>query len=251
MNRVLLGLSLSGLGLSAAAANELSPLTPKDLSVASMFLQADWVVKSVMIGLALCSLVTWSVFFAKGIEFRRKSRWIARLTARLGDQPTLAAAHAVQDSTTGLGRAMTAAALEEIGVDRAAEASAVKERIQARLGLIEQAEARASTTGLGVLATIGSVSPFVGLFGTVWGIMNSFIGISKAQTTNLAVVAPGIAEALLATAIGLVAAIPAVVVYNHFTRKLQGQKAQIGQAAGRILILAARDVDRGDWRKAA
>ena len=92
----------------------------------------------------------------------------------------------------------------------------VKERASSRFTEITRAETHAVRTGMGVLATIGATAPFVGLFGTVWGIMNSFIGISKAQTTNFAVVAPGIAEALLATAIGLVAAIPAVVIYNHF-----------------------------------
>ena len=85
---------------------------------------------------------------------------------------------------------------------------------------------------MGILATIGATSPFVGLFGTVWGIMNSFIGISKAQTTNLAVVAPGIAEALLATAIGLVAAIPAVIIYNHFARGTKGYLDLVGRAIG-------------------
>ena len=87
--------------------------------------------------------------------------------------------------------------------------------------------------GTGLLATIGSTAPFVGLFGTVWGIMNSFIGISKAQTTNLAVVAPGIAEALLATAIGLFAAIPAVIIYNQFARWIGGYKGLLGDAVGR------------------
>ena len=98
--------------------------------------------------------------------------------------------------------------------------------------------------GMGVLATIGATAPFVGLFGTVWGIMNSFIGISKAQTTNLAVVAPGIAEALLATAIGLVAAIPAVIIYNHFARVAKGYLELVGRAAGAAGRLLSRDLDR-------
>jgi biopolymer transport protein ExbB len=100
--------------------------------------------------------------------------------------------------------------------------------------------------GTGVLATIGATAPFVGLFGTVWGIMNSFIGISKAQTTNLAVVAPGIAEALLATAIGLFAAIPAVVIYNQFTRSIGRYRALVGDASAEVLRLVSRDLDRGD-----
>ena len=101
----------------------------------------------------------------------------------------------------------------------------IKERIASRLERIEAAAARRITRGTGVLATIGATAPFVGLFGTVWGIMNSFIGISKSQTTNLAVVAPGIAEALLATALGLAAAIPAVVIYNMFSRSIAAYRA--------------------------
>jgi biopolymer transport protein ExbB len=98
--------------------------------------------------------------------------------------------------------------------------------------------------GTGVLATIGATAPFVGLFGTVWGIMNSFIGISKSHTTNLAVVAPGIAEALLATAFGLAAAIPAVVIYNVFARSIAGYRAGLGDAAAEVLRLVSRDLER-------
>jgi biopolymer transport protein ExbB len=97
---------------------------------------------------------------------------------------------------------------------------------------------------MGVLATIGSTAPFVGLFGTVWGIMNSFINISKSQTTNLAVVAPGIAEALLATAIGLVAAIPAVIIYNHFARGTRTYLELVSRASGAAARLLSRDLDR-------
>jgi len=95
-----------------------------------------------------------------------------------------------------------------------------------------------------VLATIGATAPFVGLFGTVWGIMNSFIGISKSHTTNLAVVAPGIAEALLATAFGLAAAIPAVVIYNVFARSIAGYRATLGDSAAEVLRLVSRDLER-------
>jgi biopolymer transport protein ExbB len=98
--------------------------------------------------------------------------------------------------------------------------------------------------GMAILATIGATSPFVGLFGTVWGIMNSFIGISKAQATNLAVVAPGIAEALLATAIGLIAAIPAVLIYNHFSRATKSYLEFVGRGSGAIGRLLSRDLDR-------
>ena len=97
--------------------------------------------------------------------------------------------------------------------------------------------------GNGYLATIGAISPFVGLFGTVWGIMNSFIGIAHSQTTNLAVVAPGIAEALLATAIGLIAAIPAVVIYNIFARMINNYRGQVGDVAAQSALLLGRDLD--------
>ena len=100
------------------------------------------------------------------------------------------------------------------------------------------------TRGTHLLATIGATAPFVGLFGTVWGIMNAFIGISKSHTTNLAVVAPGIAEALLATAIGLVAAIPAVIIYNLFARSIAGYRALISDASGAILRHVSRDLER-------
>ena len=122
-----------------------------------------------------------------------------------------------------------------------------------QLKRLEAAAGRAMTRGTGLLATIGATAPFVGLFGTVWGIMNSFIGISKAQTTNLAVVAPGIAEALLATALGLVAAIPAVVIYNVFARSIAGYRLQLGDASAAILRLLSRELDGGGLalRKAA
>ena len=103
---------------------------------------------------------------------------------------------------------------------------------------------RKISRGTGVLATIGSTAPFVGLFGTVWGIMNSFIGISNAHTTNLAVVAPGIAQALLATALGLVAAIPAVMIYNVLARQTAHYRALLGDASAQVMRLVSRDLDR-------
>ncbi|HVJ34281.1 MAG TPA: tonB-system energizer ExbB, partial [Dongiaceae bacterium] len=120
----------------------------------------------------------------------------------------------------------------------------IKERIASRLDRLVARLGRGMNRGTGVLATIGSTAPFVGLFGTVWGIMNSFIGISKAHTTNLAVVAPGIAEALLATAIGLVAAIPAVVVYNLLARGIAANKAVVADMSAAVLRLASRDLDQ-------
>ena len=123
-----------------------------------------------------------------------------------------------------------------------------KERIALRLERVEAAMSRRIARGTGVLATIGATAPFVGLFGTVWGIMNAFIGISEAKTTNLAVVAPGIAEALLATALGLVAAIPAVVIYNHLGRSIGAYRALLGDASTQVMLLISREGDRRGFR---
>ena len=120
----------------------------------------------------------------------------------------------------------------------------IKERVGSRLQRIELAHARQLRGGTGLLATIGATAPFVGLFGTVWGIMNSFVGIAQANTTNLAVVAPGIAEALLATALGLVAAIPAVVIYNHLSRQLAALRGDSGDLSACVQQLVSRDLDR-------
>ena len=105
--------------------------------------------------------------------------------------------------------------------------------------------------GTGLLATIGSTAPFIGLFGTVWGIMNAFVGISESQTTNLAVVAPGIAEALLATATGLVAAIPAVVVYNHLARRTAAYRAEMTDLSEGLVRTLSRDIETGRLDAAA
>jgi biopolymer transport protein ExbB len=115
-----------------------------------------------------------------------------------------------------------------------------KERVALRLERVEAAMTRRVSRGTGILGTIGATAPFVGLFGTVWGIMNAFIGISEAHTTNLAVVAPGIAEALLTTAVGLVAAIPAVVIYNHLARVIGGYRAELGDASAQLLLMISR-----------
>jgi biopolymer transport protein ExbB len=124
------------------------------------------------------------------------------------------------------------------------EQDSIKERVASRLERIEASYGRRILRGTGVLATIGATAPFVGLFGTVWGIMNSFIGISKSHTTNLAVVAPGIAEALLATAFGLAAAIPAVVIYNMFARSIAGYRTLLGDATAEAFRLVSRDLGR-------
>jgi biopolymer transport protein ExbB len=136
------------------------------------------------------------------------------------------------------------AAAQEIRLSANLRAEGLKERIAWQLERIELAVSRKISRGTGVLATIGSTAPFVGLFGTVWGIMNSFIGISNSHTTNLAVVAPGIAQALLATALGLVAAIPAVMIYNVLARQTTHYRALLGDASAQVMRLVSRDLDR-------
>jgi len=219
---------------------------PRDLSPWSMFSSADIVVKTVMIGLAFASVVTWTVWLAKSVELLFARRRVRTALDAIGEERSLAAAAARLGSRRGIVASYMAAAEQELRLSSDITArDGIKERVASRLARLEAAAARDMNKGTGVLATIGSTAPFVGLFGTVWGIMNSFIGISKAQTTNLAVVAPGIAEALLATAIGLFAAIPAVIVYNQFARWIGGYRGLLGDAAAEVLRLVSRDLDRG------
>jgi biopolymer transport protein ExbB len=218
---------------------------PHDLSPWSMFLSADIIVKAVMLGLAFASLVTWTIFIAKMIELSLVQGKLRRSLKTIAESRSLAEAQFALGSKTGVLSAFLAAAMREARLSAGISSdSGIKERAATSFAEISRAEARRIRLGMGLLATIGATSPFVGLFGTVWGIMNSFIGISKAQTTNLAVVAPGIAEALLATAIGLVAAIPAVIIYNHFARVTKTYLEQVSRASGAAARLLSRDLDR-------
>jgi biopolymer transport protein ExbB len=193
-----------------------------------------------MIGLAIASFVTWTVWLAKTLElFAAKRRLRSDLRA-FSERHT----EALPRRKSIMGRFVDAAAAELRLSDGAIEKDGLKERVALSFERIEKAAARRIMRGTGVLATIGATAPFVGLFGTVWGIMNSFIGISKSQTTNLAVVAPGIAEALLATALGLAAAIPAVIIYNVFSRQIAGYRDLVGDASAEILRWVSRDLDR-------
>jgi len=217
----------------------------RELSPWSMFLSADVLVKAVMIGLAFASLVTWTIFIAKMIELAVAQRKLTSALGEIADSRSLAEAQFALGAKTGVLSAFLAAAMREARLSAGISSdSGIKERAASSFAEISRAEARRIRLGMGLLATIGATSPFVGLFGTVWGIMNSFIGISKAQTTNLAVVAPGIAEALLATAIGLVAAIPAVIIYNHFARVTKTYLELVGRASGAAARLLSRDLDR-------
>ncbi len=226
-----------GKALKSTGLHELSPW--------SMFLSADILVKAVMIGLAFASLMTWTIFIAKMIELSVVQRKLRGALKKIGDARSLAEAQFALGAKDSVLSSLLAAAMREGRLSAGISSDAgIKERAASSFAEIVRAEARRIRLGMGVLATIGATSPFVGLFGTVWGIMNSFIGISKSQTTNLAVVAPGIAEALLATAFGLAAAIPAVIIYNHFSRVTKGYLELIGRASGAAARLLSRDLDR-------
>src|SRR5260370_22314630 len=173
----------------------------RELSPWSMFLSADVLVKAVMIGLAFASLVTWTIFIAKMIELSVIQGRLRAALDKISDARSLAEAQFVLGAKDGVLSSLLSAAMREARLSAGISSDGgIKERAASSFAEIVRAEARRVRLGMGLLATIGATSPFVGLFGTVWGIMNSFIGISKSQTTNLSVVAPGIAEALLATA---------------------------------------------------
>jgi biopolymer transport protein ExbB len=217
-----------------------NPLLPRNLSPWGMFLNADIVVKAVMIGLAFASLVTWTVWLAKTIELRvAKSAARRRLKMLEAGGGLDDAARACETGRDAVGQLILSTAREAELSDGIVD-DGFRERVALRLERVEAAMTRQVSRGIGILATIGATAPFVGLFGTVWGIMNSFIGISESHTTNLAVVAPGIAEALLATAMGLVAAIPAVVIYNHLARVIGGYRSLLGDASAQILLMVSR-----------
>jgi biopolymer transport protein ExbB len=210
-----------------------------------MFASADIVVKAVIVGLAFASVVTWTVWLAKTIEIFVARRRVSTALRSLAPAASLSDVR-TSDLPYPAGEFRDAAIAEfRLSADALAHKDGVKERIASRFERVEAACSRRISRGTGVLATIGATAPFVGLFGTVWGIMNSFIGISKSHTTNLAIVAPGIAEALLATAFGLAAAIPAVVIYNVFARSIGGYRALLGDTSAEVLRLVSRDLDRG------
>ncbi len=240
-----LALALVGFGPALARAQDAGVTAlPRDLSPWGMVADADPVVKGVLSLLLLASVLTWTIGLAKGVQLLR-----ARRAARVGVD-ALRVAAGLAEASSRVQAASECGVLVQVAVGESASSAGlasragIKERSAWRLERELNAAGRRMSAGTGLLATIGSVSPFVGLFGTVWGIMRSFIGVSRAQTTNLAVVAPGIAEALLATAVGLVAAIPAVVIYNLFAHGVAGHKAVLADAVAEVMRLLSRDLDR-------
>jgi biopolymer transport protein ExbB len=223
---------------------------PRNLSPWGMFIAADIVVQAVMVGLALASVLVWTVWIAKCMELLAGRRALRRALGEIGRLTSLDEAAARLGEGRRLTLALLHAARAELSLagNGVGSSAGVKERVASRLAEIEAAAVRAMRSGMGLLASVGATAPFVGLFGTVWGIMNSFIGISKSQTTNLAVVAPGIAEALLATAMGLVAAIPAVILYNQLARAVAGYRALVRENAAEVERILSRQLDRGEER---
>ena len=218
--------------LRAAAVSEV--LTPL-----SMFAHADALVQAVMLGLLAASVLAWAIWAGKLAQLTLAKRRLGRAYHTLAAHGRLGAA-----LPRGLLARMQAAALAEIAASEGLPEAGVKERVALELTRIEAGAARAMQAGVTAVGSIGSTAPFVGLFGTVWGIMNAFIGISESGSSSLAVVAPGIAEALMATALGLIAAIPAVLLYNHLTRAVGGYRACIADAAALVERTLSRDLDR-------
>ena len=226
--------------LEQAEHDEMSPL--------GMFMAADWVVKGVMLSLLFASALVWVIFVARVMILRWERGVLRRRYRDLDKAGSLVAARARFAKRKGVMGQMVRAAERERAASGASAGikAGIKERAGSEIARIEAGAARRMGLGAGVLANVGSVAPFVGLFGTVWGIMNSFISISESNTTNLAIVAPGIAEALLATAIGLVAAIPAVIFYNILARGLGGYKVMLADAGALVERTLSRDLDLAD-----
>jgi biopolymer transport protein ExbB len=217
---------------------------PPDYSPWGMFAHADTVVKAVMVVLVLASVVAWTVLLAKQIELWSARRIAQIRLAHLSAARTFEEAAGECAGMTNAVASLMQAASHETGSPPCFRASSTLDRVKLALARREASERRRLGFGLGAVASIGATAPFVGLFGTVWGIMKSFIGIADAHTTNLAVVAPGIAEALLATALGLFAAIPAVVIYNVLVRAIASYCALIGDGRAQIERLISRECDK-------
>ena len=219
-----------------------------DFSMFGMFLKSDWVVKLVIILLVIFSIQSWKIIIQKILLINKQRKISKQFENHFWSGISLDELHQQiddfdQESYSNIFRNIMGE-YEKSRLQKNKIDSAFIQRLYTSLDLSIATEDTSLNKGLSFLASSGSVAPFVGLFGTVWGIMNAFIGIAKSQNTTLAVVAPGIAEALLATAIGLVAAIPAVVLYNHFTRGVSQYRALMADISAALMVLVSRDLDR-------
>jgi biopolymer transport protein TolQ len=219
--------------------------TVTSFSFLDLFLKADWIIKAVMIGLAFASVWSWAVAIDKWLQIRKLEEGARIIEAALAEGRGV---DAIEESAKP-GDAM--ARVVAIGMAEARLARRIPNQTEAGLGraiermerVMQAATAREmarAERGLAVLATIGSSAPFVGLFGTVWGIMNAFRGIAQSRDTNLAVVAPGIAEALFATALGLLAAIPAVIFYNSLAGSLDRFATRLDALSDDVIARVSR-----------
>ena len=243
---------------AAAPAAEAEPAAEAahgKLTPASMFMEADLVVKVVMIGLILASVFSWVLLLIKMFEFGALNRKTDQFLESFRQARTIADMRKVATSDEFDGNPladMAAAATDEIELSRQAGLSVTGDhadsalmRAQQAVSAVQAGLAKRLAGGQQFLASTGSTGPFVGLFGTVYGIMNSFIGIANTNTTNLAVVAPGIAEALLATGIGLFAAIPAVIFYNYFNTRISAYGTRSDGFSAELTNAISRNLDKG------
>lgn len=245
----------------AAATEEAAPpvMEKRDeahqLTPIGMFLEADWVVKVVMIGLILASIFSWTLLITKLLEFgalnRRSDSFVEafRSAKNVNDMGRLATSEEFEGNPLA---DMAAAAAQEVELSRQAGLSITGDhrettigRVSTAVSAVQSSLAKRLSNGMQFLASVGSNAPFIGLFGTVYGIMNSFIGIANTNTTNLAVVAPGIAEALLATGIGLFAAIPAVIFYNYFQTRISSYGTRSDGFNAELMNAISRQLDKG------
>jgi biopolymer transport protein ExbB len=248
----------SAAAASASAADASAPATVKDsgkLTLVTMFINATIVVKVVIVGLTLCSLLSWTILITKLFEFgglnRESDKFLEsfRTAKSITDINRIAASEEFEGNPLA---DMAAAASSEVELSRQAGLSVAGEhrdstivRVGSAVAAVQSSLARRLSNGMQFLASVGSTGPFIGLFGTVYGIMNSFIGIANTNTTNLAVVAPGIAEALLATGIGLFAAIPSVIFYNFFQTRISAYGTRSEGFVAELMNAISRQLDKG------
>jgi biopolymer transport protein TolQ len=231
----------------AEVAQQALPLTSADLSVFGLFWSAHWIVKAVMLGLLICSIWVWAIAVDKTVLYTRTRRAMDRFEQAFWSGQSLEELYRSMSSRpTHSMAALFVAAMREW--KRSFEGSArsfagLQMRIEKVMDVTITREVERLERRLLVLATVGSSGPFIGLFGTVWGIMTSFQSIAASKNTSLAVVAPGIAEALFATAIGLVAAIPATIFYNKFVSEVNKQAQRLEGFADEFAAILSRQID--------
>jgi biopolymer transport protein TolQ len=231
----------------ADVAQSALPLTSSDLSVFGLFWQAHWIVKTVMLGLVVCSVWVWAIAIDKMVLFSRTKKATDRFEQAFWSGQSLEELYRTLSSKpTHSMAALFVAAMREW--KRSFEShsksfAGLQMRIEKVMDVTIAREIERLERNLLVLATVGSAGPFIGLFGTVWGIMTSFQSIAASKNTSLAVVAPGIAEALFATAIGLVAAIPATIFYNKFSSEVNKQAQRLEGFADEFAAILSRQID--------